>query len=559
MPGEDCQTRRPRPRRCRLALLAAAGSLVALTTAALAPPASGGVRTPEPIRVVAAGFAGLTRPGAWTPVWVEVSAPPAGIDGRVVVESTTHPGGATVGFAAPVRAGGGATVRAFILAAIYDARLPGTVHLEQGGRRVASTPIPALRPVEGVIAVLSAAPVAQDLRAARLGGLDLAYLDPELLPPAWQAYEAVRLLLVRDLDERRIDDLRRSALLHWVWTGGQVAAAPSGDATAHLRGPTVGPLLGMAQEGRIGRGRVRLVSGDPADGATLREWDLVMRSALNPKPASEAPGLGEALGSDLPVSAATQIWVAALLLTYVIGVRSVSRLASGRFPLSLAALIIYVTAASLVGLWLSGVVRRGSEGAVAAAVVEAIPRTDHGLLTLAARTVSRERGEYRLTTSSALPIRPVPPAPLLIEHGERTAVLGLRSGILIGGTAVIPAPVGGTLDARTGAVAISNRSGRRVEEAWLYRSGRVQRLPAVPAGASFVPDEGSWRPVGRFRRSDVADASLLWAFSRLEADDILRGSSAWIVGLWREPSAAVRWDGRAEPSRSVLIVPLVAP
>lgn len=563
MPSEDLPERRPRPHRHRLAARVLAGGLIAWTLAAPSLSASGpqpaGAAASGQIRLVSVGFAGRIKPGAWAPVWAEVAAPPGGIDGSVIVESMPSSGGAVVGFAAPVRAGPGARVQVFILAVFYDARAPGMVHLEDGGRRVASLAIPGLRPVEGVIAALSTDPLALDLSAVQAEGLELVYLAPELLPPVWHAYEAVRLLLVRDLDERRIDDPRRSALLHWVWAGGQVAAAPSGDATAHLRGPTIGPLLSLSEAGRTGRGRVGLIPGDPANAASDREGDRWLQSAMAFRPAPPVQDLGDAVGPDLTMSAATQLWVAALLGAYLVAVRRLSRVVGRLLPVSIAVLALFVAATSFGAHWASGAARRDAEGAVAAAVTEAIPGTDHGLLTFAARTVSREREEYRLTTVSSLPLRPWPPAPVLVMHGDQTVILGRNTGVRLRGTAVIPAAVRGTRDAQTGAVTVANRSGRRIEQVWVYHAGRVQNGPDVAATAHFVLDEGRWRPLARLRRADVADAQLLWAFSRLEADDILKGSSAWMVGLWRDPLAAVRRDGRAEPSRSVLIVPLVAP
>jgi len=140
-------------------------------------------------------------------------------------------------------------------------------------------------------------------------------------------------------------------------------------------------------------------------------------------------------------------------------------------------------------------------------------------------------------------------------------VQGSGGSVQLAGTAVVPLAISGTIGARAGAttVTVTNGSGRRLEFPWLLMRGRVQSLPAIGEVAQLVLDEQQWQPHDRLQRTEPNHALLMWAFSRLEADSILKGTPAWLVGWMRDPSLALRWDGRPEAPLQLVLVPLGAP
>jgi len=106
---------------------AAAVCAAALCALWVAPPVTLAQRPPAAvIELAAVGFDGRTRPGVWTPVWVDITAGASDIDGVVVIEAPVPSGQPVVGFGAPVRAAAGARVRVFVPAIFFDARRPGS-------------------------------------------------------------------------------------------------------------------------------------------------------------------------------------------------------------------------------------------------------------------------------------------------------------------------------------------------------------------------------------------------------------------------------------------------
>ncbi|MGH2403913.1 MAG: hypothetical protein ACRDGN_05535, partial [bacterium] len=209
------------------------------------------------------GFAGRARMGAWTPVWIEVTAPSGGVDGTVTIEAAASIGAPVVRYAAPLRAAAGARVKVFVPAIFYDARAPGIVYLDDARGRLGALALPRLKAVDDLVVALSSEPVGVESASISGERPEIAYVAPEDLPPVWQAYEAVRLLVVRTLDERRVDDAQRMAVQHWVWSGGRLLAMPAGDDVRHLRGGTLSALLpGMVSPARL-RPEAALVTINP--------------------------------------------------------------------------------------------------------------------------------------------------------------------------------------------------------------------------------------------------------------------------------------------------------
>ncbi len=514
------------------------------------------------LEVTGIGFAGRARLGAWTPVWIEVTAPASGVDGTLTVEAPSPAGQPVLGFSTPVRAAPGARVRVFVPAMFSDPRTPGTVRLDDAGGRLAVVPLPRLRPVDEIVLVLSTEPLGAEAAAARAGRIDVAYVTPEVLPPVWQAYEAVRLLVVRDLDERRLDDAQRTAIHQWMWTGGRLLAMPAGDDRRHLRGPTLQPLLSRAVTGQVGRGRVTVWERDGADpavrgGAEAQQaWDRLLAQG-GPAP---VPSLEQTLPPGRAVPLRTHLLVGVLVLGYVVVLRRLSRALAALSGASMLAAALLIAAATVGAGRLGLVARRDASGVVSSVVIESIPATAHGLLMVSARTVSSHSGPFEVGAIGDLLLRPAPPASIVVTHGAEVGVRGSGS-VQLTGTAVVPLAITGTIGAQGGTttVSVTNRSGQRLESGWIYKAGQVQPLPAIGEAARMALDDQKWMPRDRLQRTEPNHLLLLWAFSRLEGDVILKAPPAWLVGWMRDPSLALRWEGRPEAPLQLVLVPLGAP
>ncbi|MDR7483883.1 MAG: hypothetical protein QN187_00975 [Armatimonadota bacterium] len=538
-------------------MAAAAG--VASSAPAATSPAPEAARPGSVLEVVEIGFSGRARLGAWTPVWIDVAAPTE-IDGTLIIEAPAPAGQPVVRFGAPVRAAAGARVRTFVPAIFFDASAPGVVHLVDGGGHRASVVLPRLRPVDELVLILSREPVGVEEAIEASDRLEVAYGAAELLPPVWLAYEGVRLLVVRTLDERRLDDAQRTAIRNWVWAGGRLVAMPEGDDARVLAGPTLEPFR---RPGQAGRGRVIVWAGDAAspgsraDPRTRQAW----RQALAPKPQPLWPGLEATLpgGPVLPVR--TYLLVGALVALYIVAVRRLNAGLSSLRPTG-ALTAALVVALATAGAWrLAAFVRRQASGVVASTVVEVMPPTGSGLLTVLARTSAAPDGAFEIAAAGTLLLRPLPTAPVTVVHGTETILRGRGAGIQVLGMAVVPAAISGTYAAgNAGAtVTVTNRSGRPLEQPWVFVAGRVQAIPPIVGTARLVLDEQHWQPHDRLSRTQVHHALLVWAFSRLAADAILSATPAWLVGWWRDPVLALRWDGRIDAPLQLVLVPLTAP
>jgi hypothetical protein len=507
------------------------------------------------------GFDGHIRLGQWAPVWVDVTAV-ADIDGTVLIETSGPSGGPGVLFGAPIRAAAGARVRVFIAAIFLDGRQPGAVHLEVGSDRLASVPLPRLRSTDELVVVLSAEPIGVEPAAARRDRLDVAYVTPEVLPETWQAYGAVRLLVVRNLDERLLSDAQRTAIRHWVWTGGRLLLVPAGDDTRHFSGPTLGPLRAGVVGGRAGRGEVitwqhdpviRAGRGDPVD---AREWDAV----LVPRPALHAAGLEALVPATRAVPRRVHLAVGALVLLYIALVRRVSRwLATLRpAPVVASALIVAVCVAAAVQV--SVVARWKASGVVTATVIQGLPGTWHGLLQVNGRTVLSDGGWFSVSASPEMLVWAPVPAPVRIVQGPVTTLEGRGVSVQLAGTAVLQLFVTGTHEQADGVehIVVANQSGRTIEYPWVFSYGRVQAVPEIGESARITLNPQTWQAHDRLQRTEPNHRLLRWAFSRLQADAILRTTPVWLVGWWRDPAAALTWDGRSETTLQLVLVPLEA-
>lgn len=549
----------------------------------------------DPVQGVAIGFAGRARMGAWTPVWIDVLSPAGGIDGMVTIEAAGTIGAPPVRYATPLRAAPGARIRVFVAAIFYDARAPGTVHIDDGRARLASLALPRLKAVEELIVVLSPEPLGvESVADPTVTGErpEIAYVASEDLPPVWQAYEAIRLLSVRTLDERRIDDPQRLAIQHWMWNGGRLLGMPAGDDMRHLQGATLAAVLPgvvsparpdagraavtirprpgaeVAQDGgltvvrwRIGRGRAVVWDRDAADGAwrtapaTQRAWQALLADRPSP-PIAE---IDNTLAAQRSVPIRTHLLMSVFILIYVVVARKIAA-ALGRWRPAPALLAVAgVIAATAGAAQVAAVARRDASGVLGAVVVESMPGTGHGAMTVVARTVLSHDGGFTVRARGEVLLRPTPPAPVTVVHGDEVIVRGTERSVRLSGSAVVPVSISGTFASQgeRATAVVTNRSGARLEKPWIYASGRVHSVADIAESAQLALEERGWQTRDRLQRTEPNHALLLWAFSHVESDAILKATPTWLIAWMHDPALALRWGDRPESAPQLVLIPLI--
>lgn len=547
---------------------------------------------PPILSVDAIGFDGRVRMAAWTPLWIEVHAPASGVDGLLTLIAASPVGSPTVQQAVPVRAAPGATLRVFIPAMLYDSRAPGVVMLAGAQRRLASISVPKVTPADDLVVILSEEPLGLETVTARGERLDIAYLSPEDLPQVWQAYEGVRLLVVRNLDERRLDEPQRRALQQWVWAGGRLLVMPSSDDVRHFVGATLRDLTPLAVTSwrlragasptlaprpgsepvrapgggarwRAGRGRVTAWAHDAGDVSVRgspedrRAWAAVLADA----PSVPAFDLEATLPPQRSVPARTQALIGALIVGYIAVARRLSRLAAGLRAPAIVTAVMIVFVATLLAARVAVFARADASGVVASAVVEGMPGTRHALVAMAARMVVSHPGAFAIEARREVLLRPVPAADATVVYDERTLLRSGAPGLRLAGLGLAPLEISGRFIANddAGTLSVENRTGARLDPAWVYQGGRVQAVGAIGASAQVALDPQRWLARDRLQRTDPNHALLMWAFSRLESDAILKSTPTWLVGWLRDAAFSLRWEGRTEVTPHLVLVPLTAP
>ncbi|MCI0433961.1 MAG: hypothetical protein L0271_09960, partial [Gemmatimonadetes bacterium] len=86
---------------------------------------------------------------------------------------------------------------------------------------------------------------------------------------------------------------------------------------------------------------------------------------------------------------------------------------------------------------------------------------------------------------------------------------------------------------------------------------RVQSIPTIAGGAHITLDERRWQTRDRLQRTEPNHALLLWAFSHLESDAILKATPTWLIAWMHDPALALRWGDRPESAPHLVLIPLI--
>jgi len=190
------------------------------------------------------GWQGWTRYGTWNPLTVEVHTERE-VSGWLVVELPQEFGRQRVRLRYPVELPPGGRSTRTVPVWLSDVRRPVKVFLlARDGTGLASqevVPQPEAA-VAGVVGYLGAEPPTPPAQGPGAGRRVVVRLREELLPEHAAAYASLELLVVGELDERRLHEAQRQALQTWVLHGGRVVV------TGPLHGGPLSSWLSVARE-----------------------------------------------------------------------------------------------------------------------------------------------------------------------------------------------------------------------------------------------------------------------------------------------------------------------
>lgn len=580
-----------------------------LTLYGVAAPA---VSAPPAVRLDAdVGVAGWVVPGVWVPLRIDVGAVTP-FEGDVIAEVPVGVRGTTVAsYRHPVRLGAGASQRVHIDVIIDDPRRPVVVRAVSGGQELSrrSFPVGTARAVEGIVAALTRDAAGLEFLADRPRKIRPAYIREDHLPLRWQGYGGVEVLVVRDLDERRVLPAQQQALIEWVNQGGSLLvtgaeqlallqapwllallpATPTGsirtlssaavsEAATPVAVAVVTPRRGATvrtEDGtpvvlwwRRGRGSVTVWTFDafaPAarawPGRTALWWQVLDAVRVTPVAAAD---LAAALPSAQPLSGRAQAVLALLAVVYIVSVRRVLRAVGARR----AGWIGAVGLAAIFGLVLYGVAiaTRGSTlSSAQLSIVEVIPDVGMARVTTYVSVISPYGGQFRLQAPEGGTIRAMGSAS--VTYGDDAGLAEGHSpagGLAFEVTQMLPLPARGVLrdDTITPEVDIDNRSGVAVRAPAVYFDDRLYPLPDFNTTFAASLDPAKWEsvPPGMSAATDWRTQARHAVYARLRkaaTDASGMPHQAWLVGEVTDGRLAAHLiDARAEPSLRLLLVPI---
>ena len=475
------------------------------------------------------GLAGWFAPGKITPLRVDLrsSVPFAGTL-RVDVPSELR-GGAPVTHLLPLQLPAGERHQAHVDIVVRDPRRPLLITLRDGrGERLRQeVPLGVRRVVDGVVAALTHEAAGLEF----LSGVDEkrrpAYIAEDTLPVRWQAYEAVDLLVIRDLDPRAVAPAQAQALVEWIAQGGRLlVVAPQRLLLAEAR--WLRDLLPADEGQAYGRGWVAVSTEDlfaPAlrGRGALRErvTTLLARAA----PASVAqPVLADILPATRPLPGATQFGLAALSVLYILALRGVlPHVPTWRGGWIGLALIVAIATAAMYGV--AAGARSAATSLAQLSVAEALGTLPSARVVTYASVIAPYGGRFRVRVPGGIEARPQNGGGVTIDAGRREISGAAADGqVLLVARQIVPLQ----LQVRwspTGAVTIG-RGGVRLQHAVLYRRRQLYRLSS-DLGATVTLDPARWEPVDRpgALDLDIAGRALDVLFRQLDRT----GDTTWLV------------------------------
>lgn len=564
--------------------------------------------TPSISFTVATGFDGYFVPGTWTPLRIDLGVT-SSFEGVFAVD-VTNAQAVVRTFQFPVHFVGGARHQLHADVVIPDPRYPLILRLLSGTHEIARylVPLGAARAADGVVVVLAREAVGLEFLTRDPGRLRPAYLAEEALPIRWQSYEGVRAVVIRDLQDMRLQDLQRQALREWVAQGGRlvvmgpellhstrprwlmdllpavprnelatgmVTVVPDhpGPVTLALVSPRSGasawPDRGPPQrlEWRYGRGTVTVWTFDAlasmirTSPGLIQQWQHVL-TGMTPS-AVATRTLADVVPTTPALPGLAQLALALTVIAYIAILRWVLPRAAKRRGWLLLGAIVVGAGGFMFGV---AVAARSSVAAIAqVSFVETIPDVRLARVTTYAGVTVPFGGTFQLIAPLQATIRPMTGASVNFTDGPPTIddSVPLRRGkfeIL----QIIPLAVRGTI-ARSPQgvqVAIENPDELPVRDPILYLDGQIFRLPVLRARTVAAFDLTQGESIERYqvRRDNLADRLRQWTFVGLESDAIIKRDQPALIGWVEDARLMVRSpQTQRSTAASLLVVPLASP
>ncbi|MBW4439615.1 MAG: hypothetical protein KME04_20940 [Pleurocapsa minor GSE-CHR-MK-17-07R] len=178
-----------------------------------------------------AGYDGAFRPGAWTPVWVEVANNGDDLSGQIIVRPETSGDGLPNAFSTPITLAGGArqNIPLVITPQSFATQLRVELMDDAGIVRASQTvAIRGLSEADTLYLVFNDTPTGIiDLTEAAFGGTIAAQANwpVEQLPESAELLRSVDVILFDDVDTTGLNQRQKDALREWVTGGGHLIGA----------------------------------------------------------------------------------------------------------------------------------------------------------------------------------------------------------------------------------------------------------------------------------------------------------------------------------------------
>ncbi|HEY6104264.1 MAG TPA: hypothetical protein VI007_13670 [bacterium] len=476
------------------------------------------------------GIGGWVSPGETTPLRVDIqsSTPltgtlqvgvPSGARGEAV---TTH--------LVPIRLAAGGRQQASVDVIVRDPRRPITLIVQDGsGERFRSAlPVGPDRVVEGIIAALTREPAGLEFVTGTEGKRRPAYITEDDLPVRWQAFDAIDLLIIRDLDPRRVLPAQARALVDWVRQGGRLLIVAPRELNL-AEAPWLRDLLQPNARGASGRGDVTVAGEDLFAPARRERGELraQVRAVLDRAraPSVADPALADVLPSTRPLPGRTQIGLAVLSLLYIVAVRLVLR----RFGAVRGGWVIMtvLVVLSTAGLYTVAAGARIAATSVAQlSVAEMLGTLEAARVTTYASIITPYGGRFAVSVPAGADARALSDTALTYDDGTREILGTAADGQL---TVVVRQIVPLRLGVRRQAsdLLVVDQGIPPLERVVLYRGRQVYRISTWAAGPIRL-DPARWEPVDRpgALGTDTAGRGMDLLFRQLDR----LGDTTWLVG-----------------------------
>ena len=477
------------------------------------------------------GIGGWVSPGETTPLRVDVrsSSPlvgtlqvdvPSGMRGDVV---TTH--------LVPIRLAAGGRQQAYVDLVVRDPRRPITLTVRDGsGERFRSAlPVGPDRVVEGIVAALTREAAGLEFVTGGEGKRRPAYITEEDLPVRWQAFDAIDLLIIRDLDPRRILPAQARALVDWVRQGGRLLViAPSGLNLAEalwLRGllpPNGGPAAS-------GRGDVTVAAEDLFAPPRRERGELraQVRAVLErPRAVSVAdPALADVLPSTRPLPGRTQVGLAVLSLLYIAAVRLVlRRFGAVRGGWVIITMLVILSTAGLYAV--AAGARTAATSVTQLSVAEMLGGLEAARVTTYASIIAPYGGRFAVSIPEGAAVRALTDAALTYDDGLREIVGTAADGQLtVVARQIVPLRL--PVQRQASDLLVVGQGVPPLDRVVLYRGRQVYRITSWVSGPIRL-DPARWEPVDRqgVVGTDTAGRGMDLLFRQLDR----LGDATWLLG-----------------------------